>query len=262
MMHRPFVAVGLAVLLAALAALPWYVPYFYIFIATNILIMGLFAASFNLVFGYAGMLSFGHAAFFGMGGYTAALLMLHFHTPFAFVLIASMATSGLRSLIIGYLSVRLEEVYFAMLTLAFGMMVFAVAHQWRSFTNGSDGIAGFAVTDLLPGIDWALGNPETYYFMTLALVLAAAAVLYLVTRSPFGLLLRAIRQNPERVSFCGVNVLRHRLIAFVISGVFSGLAGALFIPFNRIASPDMLHWTQSAEAVLMSILGGTGYFLG
>src|SRR5699024_2890957 len=108
----------------------------------------------------------------------------------------------------------------------------------------------------------ALIDPVVYYFLVLAVTLIAALVLYIITRSRFGLVLQAIRQTPERVSFCGVHVRGHQLTSFVISGVFSGLAGALFAPFNHLASPDLVHWTQSAEPVLMSILGGTGYFLG
>ena len=252
----------LALLVAALAALPAFAPYFYIFVGTEILIMGLFAASFNLIFGYTGMLSFGHAAFFGMGAYTTALLLLHFQVPLVWALLASMVTSALLAAVIGFFSVRLGEVYFAMLTLAFGMMVYAVAHQWRSFTNGSDGITGFLLRDFGLGLDLQLADPAVYYRVVLVIVVIAAAVLYLITRSSFGLILRAISENPERVAFCGVDVRRHRLAAFVIAGAFAGLAGALFAPFNRVANPDLLHWSQSAEPVLMTILGGAGYFLG
>lgn len=259
---RLAVPLSLVLLLAVLAALPSFAPYFYIFVVTEILIMGLFAASFNLIFGYTGMLSFGHAAFFGMGAYTTAMLLLHVELPLVWALLASMATAALLALVIGFLSVRLSEVYFAMLTLGFGMMVYAVAHQWRSLTNGSDGITGFLLRDFGLGLDLQLADPAVYYRVVLAVVAIAAAVLYLITRSSFGLMLRAISENPERVAFCGIDVRRHRLAAFVIAGLFAGLAGALFAPFNRVASPDMLHWSQSAEPVLMTILGGAGYFLG
>ncbi len=252
----------LVVLLAALAALPYFAPYFYIFVATEILIMGLFAASFNLIFGYTGMLSFGHAAFFGMGAYACALLLLHFEVSLLTAILGAMLASTLLAAAIGFLSVRLGEVYFAMLTLAFGMMVYAVAHQWRSLTNGSDGITGFRLTEFGLGLDLQLFNPAVYYHVVLVVVVLASLVLYLITRSSFGLMLRAISENPERVAFCGVNERRHRLVAFIIAGLFAGLAGALFAPFNRVASPDMVHWTQSAEPVLMTILGGAGYFLG
>src|SRR5690606_6778022 len=208
---RLAVPLSLVLLLAVLAALPSFAPYFYIFVVTEILIMGLFAASFNLIFGYTGMLSFGHAAFFGMGAYTTAMLLLHVELPLVWALLASMATAALLALVIGFLSVRLSEVYFAMLTLAFGMMVYAVAHQWRSLTNGSDGITGFLLRDFGLGLDLQLADPAVYYRVVLAVVAIAAAVLYLITRSSFGLMLRAISENPERVAFCGIDVRRHRL---------------------------------------------------
>lgn len=250
------------VVMALLVALPWVAPYFYIFIATEVLILGLLAASFNLVFGYTGMLSFGHAAFFGIGSYAVAMLLQAFQWPLLACLLAAVVVATLLALIIGFFCVRLNEVYFAMLTLAFGMMVFSVAHQWRSVTNGSDGIAGFTVTSFGLGLDIQLGNPSVYYHVVLVLVVIAAAVLYLICRSSFGLILRAIRQNPERVAFCGVNVRAYRLAAFTVAGAFAGLAGGLMAPFLRIASPELLHWSMSAEPVLMTILGGSGYFLG
>jgi branched-chain amino acid transport system permease protein len=256
------IAALLAALLIGLIALPWIAPYFYIFIATEILILGLFAASFNLVFGYTGMLSFGHAAFFGVGAYATALLLQGQQWPLLACLAMAVLAGAILALIIGFFSVRLNEVYFSMLTLAFGMMVYAVVHQWRSVTNGSDGIAGFSVKSLGLGFDLALGNPSVYYHVVLVIVVLATALLYLICRSSFGLVLRAIRQNPERVAFCGLNVRRYRLAAFTVAGAFAGLAGGLMAPFLRIASPELVHWSMSAEPVLMSILGGTGYFLG
>ncbi len=257
-------SIGVLVLLAfaALFRLPDYVPYFYIFVATQILVMGLFATSFNLIFGYTGMLSFGHAAFFGMGAYTAALLLLHFQIPLVWVLLLSMLSAALLAALIGFFCVRLDEVYFAMLTLAFGMMAFAVVHQWRSLTNGSDGVAGFPLGSFGLALDLQLANPAVYYRVVLVVAGLACALLYLITRSPFGLLLKAISQNAERVAFCGIDVRRYRLLSFTIAGMFAGLAGGLFAPFNRVANPDMLHWTESAQPVLMTILGGAGYFLG
>ncbi|MCK7543567.1 branched-chain amino acid ABC transporter permease [Marinobacter bryozoorum] len=250
------------VAIALLIALPWYAPFFYIFIFTEILILGLFAVSFNLIFGYTGMLSFGHAAYFGMGAYTTAMLLLHQDWPFVYTLFAAMALSGLLALVIGFLCVRLSEVYFAMLTLAFGMMVFTIAHSWRDVTNGSDGIAGFRIKEFGLGLDLTIGNPTVYYHVTLVVVGIAAVILYIISRSSFGMILKAIRQNPERVSFCGLNIRTYRLASFTIGGIFAGLAGALIAPFLRVASPELMHWSMSAEPVLMSILGGTGYFLG
>lgn len=261
-MKKYLLAIVSAIALVALAALPWIAPYFYIFIVTEILILGLFAASFNLIFGYTGMLSFGHAAFFGVGAYATALLLQGAQWPLLACLLVAIVAGAILALVIGFFSVRLSEVYFSMLTLAFGMMVYAVVHQWRSVTNGSDGIAGFRVTSLGLGFDLTLGNPSVYYHVVLAIVLMATAILYLICRSSFGLILRAIRQNPERVAFCGLNVKSYRLAAFTTAGAFAGLAGGLMAPFLRIASPELVHWSMSAEPILMSILGGTGYFLG
>lgn len=261
-MKHTILAVAMAAIAVLLVALPWIAPFFYIFIATEILILGLFAASFNLIFGYTGMLSFGHAAFFGMGAYATAMLLQSLQWPLVACLVVAVVTATVLALIIGYLSVRLNEVYFSMLTLAFGMMVFSVVHQWRSVTNGSDGIAGFTVQSFGLGLNLTVGNPAVYYHIVLVIVALASAVLYLICRSSFGLVLRAIRQNGERVSFCGLDIRRYRLAAFTIAGAFAGLAGGLMVPFLRIASPELVHWSMSAEPVLMSILGGTGYFLG
>ncbi|MFA7438792.1 branched-chain amino acid ABC transporter permease [Castellaniella sp.] len=256
---RLFFALAALVLLYALPALA---PFFYIFIGTQILILGLFAASFNLVFGYTGMLSFGHAAFYGMGAYATAMLLQSLQWPLLACLLVSFVAGLVLALIIGFFCVRLDEVYFAMLTLAFGMMVFGVAHQWRSVTNGSDGISGFSVGSLGLGLDLTLGNPAVYYRVVLVIVVLAGLALHRICNSSFGLILRAIRQNPERVAFCGLNIRLYRLAAFTIAGGFAGLAGGLMAPFLRIASPELAHWSTSAEPVLMTILGGSGYFLG
>lgn len=244
-----------------LLVLPQVASYFTVLLSTEILIFALFAVSFNLIFGYTGLLSFGHAAFFGVGAYTAAVLMRDLHADFLLILPAAMVVAALFALVIGALSVRLDEVYFAMLTLAFGMLVYAIAFQWRSFTNGSDGITGFRLTGIA-GLDTNLANPFTFYYLTLAVVSIGLLLLFQITRSPFGLVLRAIRENRDRVEFTGSSVYSYRLLAFVLSGAFAGLAGALYGPFLRIAAPSMLHWTTSAEPVIMSVLGGSGTFLG
>ena len=252
----------LVLVLAAFISIPWVAPYFYIFLATEILILGLFAASFNLVFGYTGMLSFGHAAFFGIGAYATGMILLWLQWPLILCLIISAMAGSLLAFVIGVFSVRLNEIYFAMLTLAFGMLAYSVAHQWRGVTGGSDGLSGFTLETFGLGIDLNLGNPMVYYYVVLGIVVAATALLYLISHSSFGLILRAIRLNSERVAFCGLNIRHYRLASFVISGAFAGLAGGLMAPFLRIASPELMHWSMSAEPVLMTILGGVGYFFG
>lgn len=261
-MSRSLSLIIVVLVLGFLASIPTTLGYFYIFLATEILILGLFAASFNLVFGYTGMLSFGHAAFFGIGSYATGMLLLWFNWPLLLCLLVSIVVGALLALIYGLLSVRLNEIYFAMLTLAFGMLTYSIAIQWRDFTGGSDGISGFKVQSLGLGIDLNLANPTNYYYVVLAIVFLATALLYLICHSSFGLSLRAIRLNYERVSFCGLNVHKYRLAAFVISGAFAGLAGGLMAPFLRVASPELMHWTMSAEPVLMTLLGGASYFFG
>src|SRR5690625_2731246 len=259
-MRKFFAVLSILIALGLLIAVPHIAPYFYLFLATEILILGLFAASFNLVFGYTGMLSFGHAAFFGLGAYTTAMLLLHFGLPLVVCLILSAVAGAILALIFGLFSVRLNEIYFAMLTLAFGMLTYSVTHQWRSVTGGSDGISGFRARDFGLGLDLTLGNPSVYYYVVLAIVVLATILLYIISHSSFGLILRAIRLNAGRVSFCGLNIRNYRLASFAISGAFAGLAGGLMAPFLRIASPELMHLSMSAETVLMSILGGVCYF--
>lgn len=245
--------------LVGLAFIPRFGSYFTVLLATEILIFALLALAFNVIFGYTGLLSFGHAAFFGVGAYTSALFLRDSNLNLLILLVFAMIASGLVALVIGFLSVRLDEVYFAMLTLAFGMLLYAIPYQVRGYAGGSDGVTGFSLGRIG---DWNLANPNTFYYLTLIVVSIAAFVLYRIVHSPFGLLLKAMRENVERVAFTGVPIYRYRLYAFVISGVFAGLAGALYGPFTRVASPEMMHWSTSAEPVLMTVLGGSGVFFG
>ncbi len=251
-----------AALFVALLLLPALGPFYTLF-ATEILIFCLFAISFNLLFGYTGLLSFGHAAFFGLGGYTAALMAYHTHLSLIPILVASTTVAAIGAAIIGFLCIRRDEIYFAMLTLGFGMMVFTLVHQWRSLTGGSDGITGFEVPPLsLLGIKLSLFSPSNFYYLTLFFVLLLSLILATITRSPFGLVLKSIRENPERASFVGINVAFYRWMSFTISGAITGVAGALFALYDRMASPTMVHWSMSAKPVLMTILGGSKVFAG
>jgi branched-chain amino acid transport system permease protein len=259
--RRPWIA-GL-VLFAALLAAPFGLSMYGVIILTEILTMSLFAMSFNLLFGYTGLLSFGQAGFFGAGGYFAVLTLLHGPHSLWAALAAALLGSALLALAIGWFCVRLDEIYFAILTLGFGMMLFTVAHNWRSVTGGSDGLGSFSIPELsLFGAQFSLFNPKTFYFLVLCVVALGVLLLMRVVGSPFGLLLKATRENSNRVAFVGANVRSVRLFAFVVAGALAGVGGALFALFNRIASPEMLHWAFSGKAVLMTILGGSGVFLG
>jgi branched-chain amino acid transport system permease protein len=229
---------------------------------TEMLIMILFAISFNLLFGYTGLLSFGHAAFFSIGAYVAGLVLLHISPSIPLAFVIGVVAATIAAWIIGFLCVRLDEIYFAMLTLAFGMMVHTIIWQWDRLTGGADGLVNIPRPDLnffLFKVD--LSSIASYYYFTLILVAVALYVLWIIVNSHFGLALKAVRENSERVQFVGINVRRYRLISFVISGFFCGLAGALFGPFLKSITPSIAFWTKSAEPVFMSLLGGTKIFL-
>jgi len=251
------------VILAVLLAAPFVLPMYWVIVLTEILTMSLFALSFNLLFGYTGLLSFGQAGFFGAGGYFAVLTLIHGPQSLWAALAAGLLGAALLALVIGWFCVRLDEIYFAILTLGFGMMLFTTAHNWRSVSGGSDGLGGFTVPEVsLLGAQVNLFNPKNFYLLVLFVVVLGTLLLLRVVQSPFGLLLKATRENSNRVSFVGANVRSIRLFAFVLAGALAGIGGALFALFNRIASPEMLHWSFSGKAVLMTILGGSGVFLG
>jgi branched-chain amino acid transport system permease protein len=232
-------------------------------LATEILITSLFAVSFNLLFGYTGMLSFGQAASFGFVDYTSGLVLKRV-TPSLFLgLVAGCAVAGMAALLIGFFCVRLTRVYFAMLTLAFAQVIFALAFKWYSFTGGDNGLIGIPVPPVVFG-GWSidLTNPTAFYYFVLLLVGLALVACKRIVDSPFGCVMRAIRENPERTEFVGINVRRYQLTVFVLSGMVAGFSGSLYALFQTQVFPDFIFWTKSAEPVLMTILGGIYYFLG
>lgn len=235
---------------------------FTLVVGTEILILGLFALSFNLIHGYMGQISFGHAAFFGLGAYTSALILRPLiesgqlgNTGFFLALAAAVPVSALGALIVGFFCVRLTGIYFAMLSLAFGELLFYIVFSWYSFTKGDDGIQG-----LMPPA--FLKSGVAYYYFTLAVVALAAFLLWKISRSPFGYALRMLKDNQNRTSFLGIDTRRVMLLNFVIAGAFAGLAGALWGPFQRSVSPALLSWHQSGVPVFMTLIGGAGYFAG
>lgn len=230
-----------------------------LYLAIKIIIWALFAMSFNLVLGYGGMMSFGHAAFYGVGAYCCALLLKETGCPMPLAFIAAPIAAALAGVVIGYFSVRIKGVfYFAVLTLSFAQLLYIVAFKWRSFTHGDDGIQGIPV----PAIISTDESYINYYFFTLVISLICIYILRKIVNSPFGLMLRTLRDNPQRSTFIGVNVQNYRLIAFVISAFFSGVAGALFAFLETSISPQVLFWATSGEVILMGLLGGMHVFLG
>ncbi len=261
--HKRHNLVGPAILVVLLAVAPLAMPTYWVMLLSEILIMGLMAMSFNLLFGFTGLLSFGQGAFFGLGAYTAALLLQNGVSNLFLILVAGMLAACVASLVVGFFSVRLDEIFFAMITLGFGMMFFSIAHNWITVTGGSDGLPVFALPSLsLFGAELTFYTPVSMYYLVLVAVVLGSVLLWLVVHSPFGLILKSLRENKQRVAFVGGNVRRLRIAAFAISGTFTGLAGVLFCLFNNMATPEFMHWSFSAKPVIMSIIGGSGAFLG
>lgn len=263
-MRRMLVPALLLLLVFGLILFPQYVPRFYIYLAIQIFLLTLFALGFNLLFGFTGLLSFGHAAFYATGAYAAGLILKHAFPSLLVGIIGGTLVAALVALIIGFFCVRHTDVYFAMLTLAFGMLIYAIVWKWRAVTGGDDGLLGIprAPLTLFYLLRLNMRSMEHYYYFVLSTTLLATLLLYRIIRSPFGLVLQGIRENQERVAFGGIPVRRYRLIAFILSGCFAGLAGALSAPLENIVAPDVAHWTKSAEPVLASLLGGIRSFTG
>ena len=231
---------------------------FWIIFLTEVFIWSLFAVAFNLLMGYAGMISFGQAAYLGIGGYTTGLLLKNIPDLSFYVgLIAAPIGGAVAATIIGYFCIRRTHIYFAILTLAFGHIVYLIAFKWYDFTGGDNGLIGVPVPEWI--LDPTFAN---YYKFVLVICLAAIYLLWRIVNSPFGKTLTAIRENPERADFVGINVQRYNLYAFTIAGAFSGLAGALIMINERSVYPDLAHWTQSTQVLLMSLLGGVYTFFG
>ena len=245
----------LPLLVVGLALVPVFGGRYETYLVAQILIFALFALSLNLLLGYGGLVSFGHAAFFAIGAYGIAIFGTTMQWPFALTFGGAIVISAAASAVIGYFCVRLTSIYLAMLTLAFAQFVWAIAFQWRGVTRGDTGFIGLRV----PGF---ISTPESFYYFALVLVIVCTVVLWAITRSAFGRILVSTRENRMRAEFVGVDVNRIHLIAFVISGTFSGVAGALFALFNRSVFPEFAWWTMSAEVLIMAILGGIYSFLG
>ncbi len=221
---------------------------YWIWVTTEMIIMALFALSLNLILGFGGMVSFGHAAFFGVGAYTVALLMKKAGWPLYLALPAAPVVAAFVAAIIGWFCVRRLGLYFAILTLAFGQLLYMIVFEWYTFTGGDDGIHGIPRPDIL--------SPPNYYLLCLVLFLVCFMIMRMIVNSSFGLSIRTIRENMERAKFIGINVRRYQLINFVIAGAFAGLAGGLLTELNRFAQVDFLHWSKSAEPILAGLVGG------
>ncbi len=251
----PGVAVACAVVVVALALVPFTESRYLIDLFTEILIYMLFALSLNVLIGFSGNISFGHAAYFAIGGYTCAILLTTYQWPLAAAFLAAIVLSAVAAGLIGYFCTRLTDIYFAMLTLAFAMLVWAVAFKWRSVTGGDDGFVPVSVPD------W-LGERTSFYYFTLVVIVVMIALLWRICHSAFGRTLVAVRENRVRAGFVGVDTRLMRWWAFVIAGTFAGVAGAIFGMFHRGMFTESAFWTESAQVLIMTLLGGIYSFFG
>src|SRR5437870_938948 len=231
------------------------------------LVMAIAALGFNLLLGYTGLLSFGHSAYFGVGAYAVAFMVkyLHVNSMELFVL-GAIAASVLVTALFGYASVRYTRIFFSILTLALSQVLWSLAFKFFWVTGGTDGLRvpkpkllGVATAEHEDKIQFL---SHSYYYYVLALFVGCVAVMWLIVHSPFGKALQAIRDNETRARFVGIRIRRYRFVAFLVSGVFTAIAGALWVPLNGLTTPDALVWTFSGEIVFMSVLGGFRNFTG
>jgi branched-chain amino acid transport system permease protein len=237
-----------------------FLPFSYaLVVLTEVLIFGLFAMSLDLLLGYTGLVSFGHAAFFGIGAYVAGIVGMNIGPQIYFTFPAAIGAATLTALVIGYFSIRTSGVYFLMITLAFSQMIYAAAFK-APFTGGSNGLAGIPRPTL--GFGPSFSDATGFYYLVLALFLISYWMLSRVVAAPFGRSLRGIKENESRMRAVGYAVQKYKLTAFVIAGAFAGAAGALRASFYFFVAPDTLYWTTSGTALVMVIIGGAGTLLG
>lgn len=254
-MKRALIAAGIT--LAIIFVLPYLLNTFHLSVATRILVLSLFAVAFNLVFGFGGMPSLGHAAYFGVGGYTLGLLATRTELPVVAIIGLALVFGGALGALIGVLTLRTNGIYLLLLTLAAAQALFGLAFQQVRLTGGDNGIAGIS-RNLLPFVT----DTASFVRVVGVIVVAAILVLYLVSQSVTGLSLHAHRIAPERLKALGYNVQQLRITAFSVSGAFSALAGVLFVFTNRFVGPENLTWSISAAVMLYAIFGGARYFTG
>jgi branched-chain amino acid transport system permease protein len=258
--------VALAAIWVALLLAPyWMVPLGgYTALGTRVLVLGLAAMSVNFLLGFTGVLSFGHAAYFGLGAYGAGLSLKFLAASTPLSLASGTLLGGIIGALLGAIIVRRRGVYFAMVTIAFGQVFYYIAFQWSSLTGGDDGLRGFTRQPLhlgLMDID-ILSNANAFYYFVLLCFALAAAVMGYILRSPFGRTMIAIRENERRARFLGIPVERHIWVAFTMSCFFMGFAGALYALVNNFADPRGLHYSQSGDFVMMAVMGGMRSFWG
>jgi len=242
-------------LVLALIVVPYFLPEAYVLQATDVLVFILLAVSVNLLIGYGGMISMGHAAFFAIGGYTSGLLVSKAGFAWLPAMLAAPVAAAAAAAVIGFFCIRVTHAYFIMLTMAFGQLVYTIMWKWREYTNGDDGLIGIAPPQVLL-------DDLAYYYFTLGVILACVLLIHRICESPFGATLKAARDTPSRSRSIGIDVARFQLAAFILAGFFAGVAGALYVFHNRAIFPHSAHWITSTDIMLMAVVGGANHFAG
>jgi branched-chain amino acid transport system permease protein len=236
----------------------------YTALGSRVLVMALAAMSLNFLLGFTGVLSFGHAAYFGLGVYGAGLTIKYLVPSTLVGMAVGVSVGAVAAALIGMLIVRLRGIYFAMVTIAFGQVFYFIAFRWNSVTGGDDGLSGWQRVPIDLGFAKVdiLGNDRAFYYFVLIFFAVAVAIMAALLRSPFGRTLLAIRENERRARFLGIPVDRHIWLSWVISCLFVSLAGTLYALLNNFADPHDLRWDQSGDFVIMAVLGGMRAFWG
>jgi branched-chain amino acid transport system permease protein len=256
-----------AVILALLVILPSALDPYQTILLSYGLIFAIAALGFNLLLGYTGLLSFGHSAYFGMGAYAVAFIVKYLKiTSMEVFLIGGVLASAAIAALFGFLCVRYTRIFFGILTLALSQVLWSLAFKFFWVTGGTDGLRvptpSLLGMHMAPGQDKMTFLAHRYYYYVLIIFLAGLAVMWVIVHSPFGKALQAIRDNETRAEFVGVQVRKYRFVAFLISGAYTGLAGALWVPLNGLTTPEILHWTFSGKIVFFTVLGGFQTFVG
>jgi len=259
------VSIGLRMLLAAvvlvLAAAPLGLPPFAMTLLTEALILGLFAMSLDLMFGYTRLVSFGHAAAYGLGAYASGWMLLHTDMPLLFVVFGAALLTGVVAIGVGWICTLATGVSFSMLTLAFAQLLYAISFKWTSVTGGSDGLAGIPRTPGPFGFE-ALTSKAGFYYLVLACLVGAFLLCFALVRSPFGGVLRGIRENEAKTIALGYNTRLYKIAVVAVAYALGGLAGALYSPFAGFANTELLFWLLSGQVLIMVIVGGSGTLVG
>jgi branched-chain amino acid transport system permease protein len=252
-------AIAIAMGCVLLALVPLFSGSYFLSFATEVLIFAIFAMSLDILLGYTGLMSFGHAAFFGLGAYTVVLLGAKYGLSLWLGLFAGIAVAAIGAVVIGFFCVRVKGIPFLMLTMAFAQLIYSVAVKWRDFTGGSDGVGGVVRPSFL---SFSLDSPELMYLLILAFFVATYFVLRRLVDSPLGKSFVGIRENEMRMRAMGYPTVKYKLLSFVISGAVAGMAGGLYAFFNEYISPDAMYWSASGDVLVMVTLGGAGSLVG